>query len=80
MPCKESQKRGEARQPRKRGYRDDERAGAYNQSRRKRGMISLYVSDGNLNAQFINAKVRTAGVSGREPTYTAAYIELIYTF
>jgi hypothetical protein len=49
-------------------------ARAYNQSLRKRGMISLYVPDGDLKAQFINAKVRTPGVSGREPTYTAAYI------
>ena len=55
-------------------------ARAYNQSLRKRGMISLYVPDGDLKAQFINAKIRTAGVSGREPTYTSAYIELIYTF
>ncbi|WP_216674901.1 transposase [Paraburkholderia elongata] len=43
-------------------------------------MISLYVPDGDLKAQFINAKIRTPGVSGREPTYTTAYIELIYTF
>ncbi len=43
-------------------------------------MISLYVPSGDLKAQFINAKVRTPGVSGREPTYTTAYIELIYTF
>ena len=42
-------------------------------------MISLYVPDGDLKAQFINEKIRTAGVSGREPTYTSAYIELIYT-
>jgi hypothetical protein len=55
-------------------------ARAYNQSLRKRGMISLYVPGGDLKAQFINAKVRTPGVSGREPTYTTAYIELIYTF
>ncbi|MFM0069476.1 hypothetical protein [Paraburkholderia aspalathi] len=43
-------------------------------------MISLYVPDDDLKAQFINAQVRTPGVSGREPTYSAAYIELIYTF
>ncbi|MGF6781151.1 transposase [Paraburkholderia sp. GAS334] len=42
-------------------------------------MISLHVPDGDLKAQFINATVRTPGVSGREPTYTTAYIELIYT-
>ncbi|MFM0616071.1 transposase [Paraburkholderia nemoris] len=43
-------------------------------------MISLYVPGGDLKAQFINAKIRTPGVSGREPTYTTAYIELIFTF
>jgi hypothetical protein len=43
-------------------------------------MISLYVPDGDLKAQLIDARVRTPGVSGREPTYTMAYIELIFTF
>jgi hypothetical protein len=79
MPYKERQKQGEPRKREKPGYRVTN-ARAYNQSLRKRGMISLYVPDGDLKAQFINAKVRTPGVSGREPTYTAAYIELIYTF
>jgi hypothetical protein len=77
MPYKERQ--GEARKRRKPGYRVMN-ARAYNQSLRKRGMISQYVPCGDLKAQFINAKVRTAGVSGRAPTCTAAYIELIYTF
>ncbi|MGF6980423.1 hypothetical protein QFZ94_008940 [Paraburkholderia sp. JPY465] len=40
----------------------------------------LYVPGGDLKAQLINAKIRTPGVSGREPTYTTAYIELIFTF
>ena len=79
MPYKARLKQGEARKRRKRGYRVTD-ARAYNQSLRKRGMISLYVPNGDLKAQFINAKVRTPGVSGREPTYTTAYIELIYTF
>ena len=79
MPYKARQKQGEARKRRKAEYQVTN-ARAYNQSLRKRGMISLYVPDGDLKAQFINAKVRTPGVSGREPTYTAAYIELIYTF
>ncbi|KVD87328.1 hypothetical protein WS62_18095 [Burkholderia sp. ABCPW 14] len=43
-------------------------------------MLSLYFPGGDLKAQFINARPHTAGVSGREPTYTAGYIELIYTF
>jgi hypothetical protein len=79
MPYKARLKQGEARKRKKPGYRVTN-ARAYNQSLRKRGMISLYVPDGDLKAQFINAKVRTPGVSGREPTYTTAYIELIYTF
>jgi hypothetical protein len=76
MPYKARLQQGEARKRKKPGYRVTN-AGAYNQSLRKRGMISLYVPDGDLKAQFINAKVRTPGVSGREPTYTSAYIELI---
>ena len=79
MPYKARQKQGEARKRRKAEYQVTN-ARAYNQSLRKRGMISLYVPDGDLKAQFINAKVRTPGVSGRELTYTAAYIELIDTF
>ncbi|WP_429443111.1 transposase [Paraburkholderia youngii] len=43
-------------------------------------MISLYVPGGDLKAQLINAKMRTLGLSGREPTYITAYIELIFTF
>ncbi|OTP70748.1 hypothetical protein PAMC26510_25075 [Caballeronia sordidicola] len=43
-------------------------------------MISLYVPHGDLKAQLINTITRTRGVSGREPTYTAGYIKLIYTF
>ena len=72
-------KQRELRKREKPGYRVTN-ARAYNQSLRKRGMISLYVPGGDLKAQLINAKVRTPGVSGREPTYTTAYIELIYTF
>ena len=79
MPYKARLKLGEPRRRKKPTYRVTN-ARAYNQSLRKRGMISLYVRDGDLKSQFINAKIRTAGVSGREPTYTGAYIELIYTF
>src|ERR1700686_2112747 len=79
MPYKARLKQGEPRKRKKPGYRVTN-ARAYNQSLRKRGMISLYVPSGDLKAQFIIAKVRTPGVSGREPTYTTAYIELIYTF
>ena len=71
MPYKARLKQGEPRKRKKPGYRVTN-ARAYNQSLRKRGMISLYVPGGDLTAQFINAKVRTPGVSGREPTYTTA--------
>ncbi|MPW11070.1 IS5 family transposase [Paraburkholderia sp. CNPSo 3155] len=79
MPYKVRQKQGEPRKWEKAGYRVTN-AHAYNQSLKKRGMISLYVPHGDLKAQFINTITRTRGVSGREPTYTAGYIELIYTF
>ena len=52
---------------------------AYNLSLKNRGMISLYFPSGDLKVLFINARPYTCGVSGREPTYTAGYIELIYT-
>ena len=78
MPYKARLEQDGGRKREKPGYRVPN-ARAYNQSLRKRGMISLYVPDGELKAQFINATVRTSGVSGREPTYTTAYIELIYT-
>ena len=79
MPYKARLKTGETRKSNKPGYRVTN-ARAYNQSLKKRGMISLYVPGGDLKAQFINTKIRTPGVSGREPTYTTAYIELILTF
>jgi IS5 family transposase len=79
MPYKARLKMGEPRKRRK-PRQGVTNARAYNQSLRKRDMISLYVPDGDLKAQPINAKVRTPGVSGREPTYTTAYIELIFTF
>ncbi|WP_144022221.1 transposase [Caballeronia sordidicola] len=79
MPYKARQKQGERRKREKPGYRVTN-AHAYNQSLKKRGMISLYVPHGDLKAQLINTITRTRGVSGREPTYTAGYIKLIYTF
>ncbi|MFM0068838.1 hypothetical protein [Paraburkholderia aspalathi] len=79
MPYKSRLKTGEQRKRKKPGYRVTN-ARAYNQSLRKRGMISLYNLGGDLKAQFINAKIRTPGVSGRGPTYTTAYIDLIFTF
>ena len=79
MPYKARLRQGEARKRKKTEYRVTN-ARAYNLSLKKRGMISLYFPCGELKAQFINAKPYMRGVSGREPTYTAGYIELIYTF
>jgi hypothetical protein len=81
MPYKarEKQAGGGPRKRAKPGYRVTN-AHAYNQSLKKRGMISLYFCGGDLKAQFINAKTRTPGVSGSQPTYTEAYIQLIFTF
>jgi len=43
-------------------------------------MISLYFPSGDSKAHFINARPYARGISGREPTFAAGYIELIYTF
>ena len=59
MPYKARRKQGEARKRRKAEYRVTN-ARAYNQSLRKRGMISLYVPDGDLKAQFISRPCRSA--------------------
>ena len=81
MPYKERLKQtGDApRKRRKPGYQVTN-AHAYNQSLKRRGMISLYFCGTDLKGQFINARPHTPGVSGREPTYTQGYIELIFTF
>jgi len=79
MPYKARLKQGEPRKREKTGYRVTN-ARAYSLSLKKRGMISLYFPSGDLKAQFINARPDARGVSGREPTDTAGYIELIYTF
>jgi hypothetical protein len=60
MPYKARLKQGEPRRRKKPTYRVNN-ARAYNQSLRKRGMISLYVPDGDLKAQFINAKMPSSG-------------------
>jgi hypothetical protein len=81
MPYKERKKQseGKPRKRRKPGYQVTN-AHAYNQSLKRRGMISLYFCGGDLKAQFINERTRTPGVSGRMPTYTDAYIQLIFTY
>lgn len=52
----------------------------YNKSLKKRGMVSLCFPAGDLKEQFINDSPYVAGVSGRQATYSKAYLELIYTF
>ncbi|RZF24058.1 transposase, partial [Paraburkholderia sp. UYCP14C] len=50
----------------------------YNQSLRKRGMLSLYLPKGELRAQLINEESYRAGLSGRESFYTPAYVTLLF--
>jgi hypothetical protein len=52
----------------------------YNKSLKRRGELSLYFPAGDIKSQFINEEHYLAGISGQQPTYQAAYIELIYTF
>jgi hypothetical protein len=52
----------------------------YNKSLRKRGAISLYFPQGNLETLFINKSPYISGVSGQEATYKDSYIELMFTF
>jgi hypothetical protein len=52
----------------------------YNKSLKKRGELSLYFPEGNLESQFINEDCYIAGVSGQQVTYKHPYVELIYMF
>ncbi|MFT4510870.1 hypothetical protein [Caballeronia sp. 15711] len=52
----------------------------YNQSRKKRGKISIYFPDGDLLSQFIDASPYTRGVSERTSSYRTPCVELMYTF
>jgi len=79
MPYKERLKNGEERKRKKSKYRVTN-ASAYNQSLRKRGMISLYFPKGNLRKQFINDAPYQKGISGKLPINEDAYIQLIFTF
>ncbi|WP_341791693.1 hypothetical protein [Rickettsia endosymbiont of Gonocerus acuteangulatus] len=51
----------------------------YNDSLRKRGMVSLYFPEGDLESLFINTQPYVEGESGRTTTYQVPYIQLIYT-
>jgi hypothetical protein len=50
----------------------------YNQSLRKRGMLSLYLPKGDLRSQLINEESYQKGVSVRESVYTPAYVSLLF--
>lgn len=78
MPYKERQRSGEPRKRAKIQYRVTNHT-EYNQSLRKRGMISLYFPTGDIKEQFINETPYVTGESGQFQTYTKAYIEVIYT-
>src|SRR5215469_14098405 len=68
MPFKERLKSGEPRKRPKRRYVPQDWS-QYNQSLRRRGMLSLYLPKGELRAQLINEQSYRAGQSGREAFY-----------
>ena len=77
MPYKERIKTGEARNRKRCQYKVINWSD-YNQSLKKRGMISLYFPEGDIKAQFVNETPYVEGISGRLITYKPAYIEVIY--
>ncbi|RYE18868.1 MAG: IS5 family transposase [Sphingobacteriaceae bacterium] len=77
MPYKERVKTGLERKREKPKYKVQNWT-EYNQSLRKRGMISLYFPEGDIKSQFINNIPYVKGESGRMATYLAPYIQLIY--
>ena len=78
MPYKEREKTGLPRKKDKPKYKVTNWS-QYNQSLRKRGMISLYFPKGDLESLFINAQPYVNGDSGRRSTYLTPYVHLIYT-
>ena len=74
MPFKERLKSGRPRKRPKPGYVPQNWA-EYNQSLRKRGMVSLYLPKGDLRSQLINEASYQKGLSGRESVYTPAFYE-----
>ena len=77
MPYKERVKTGLERKMPKPQYKIQNWT-EYNQSLRKKGMISLYFPKGDIKSQFINDTPYIKGESGRMATYLAPYIQLIY--
>ena len=79
MPIRRYLKNGKVRKGKKSGYKV-ENWSAYNQSLKKRGMLSLYFPPGDLESVLYNASSYVKGISGQLPRYQPAYIQLIYTF
>ena len=77
MPYKERLKTGIPRKRKKPEYKVINWS-EYNQSLRKRGMISLYFPGGDIKSSFINDMPYVKGDSGRMSTYLAPYIQFIY--
>jgi Transposase DDE domain len=77
MPYKERLKSGEKRKKSKPQYvpRDWSQ---YNKSLRNRGVISLYFPKGNPLTMLMNLNPYVEGVSGQQPTYTAAYVSILF--
>jgi hypothetical protein len=51
---------------------------AYNKSLGYRGMISLYFPKGNPLTTLVNLKPYVEGVSGRQETFTIAYVCILF--
>jgi hypothetical protein len=77
MPFKERLKSGQPRKGPKPSY-VPQNWSEYNQSLRKRGMVSLYLPKGDLRSQLINEASYQKGLSGRESVYTSAYVSLLF--
>lgn len=80
MPYKEALKPSTSKQPKKKAQYKVINWTHYNQSLRKRGVLSLYFPSGDLRSQFINDTPYQKGMSGQLPTLSPAYIEIMYTF
>lgn len=78
MPYKERLKTGAPRKYKKSQYKVTNWT-EYNKSLRKRGMISLYFPEGDIEFLFINNEPYVKGDSGRVSTYLTPYVQLIYT-
>jgi hypothetical protein len=79
VPYKARLKSGEPRKRNKPAYKVTNWT-EYNQSLRKRGMITLYFPKGDLKSEFYNEVSYVKGVSGRVAEYSPAYIELMFLF